>query len=95
MTIKYIRWNEEKNRKLKEQRGISFEDVIIEIEKGHILDILEHPNQQRYAGQRIFVVEINGYAYLVPFIETEKEVFLKTVIPSRKATKKYLSRRKK
>ncbi|RMD59416.1 MAG: toxin [Nitrospirae bacterium] len=93
--MKYIRWNEEKNRKLKEQRGISFEDVIIETEKGHILDILEHPNQQRYAGQRIFVVEINGYAYLVPFIETEKEVFLKTVIPSRKATKKYLSRRKK
>jgi len=54
-----------------------------------------HPNQERYPGQRIFVIEIDGYAYLVPFVETEKEVFLKTVIPSRKATRKYLGRRKR
>jgi len=64
------------------------------IEKGEVLDLLEHPNQERYPGQRIFMVEIDGYAYLVPFVETEKEVFLKTVIPSRKATRKYLGRRK-
>ena len=88
--LKSIRWNEEKNRRLKEERGICFEEVVLKIEKGEVLDLLEHPNQERYPGQRIFVVEIDGYAYLVPFVETEKEVFLKTVIPSRKATRKYL-----
>ena len=77
-----------------EERGVCFEDVVLKIEMGEILDILDHPNKERYPGQRIFVVEIEGYAYLVPFVETEEEVFLKTVIPSRKATKKYLGRRK-
>jgi len=93
--FKPIRWNEDKNRKLKEERGICFEDVVFKIEMGDVLDLLEHPNQGRYPGQRIFVVEINGYAYLVPFVETEDEIFLKTVIPSRKATKKYLGGRKR
>jgi len=55
-----------------------------------VLDILAHPNQDRYGGQRIFVVNVGGYAYLVPFVETENEVVLKTIIPSRKATKQYL-----
>ncbi|HEX3046225.1 MAG TPA: hypothetical protein VHY08_15825 [Bacillota bacterium] len=54
------------------------------------MDIIEHPNSQKYQGQRIFIVNINGYAYLVPFVETAREVFLKTIIPSRKATKVYL-----
>jgi hypothetical protein len=54
------------------------------------LDIIEHPNQEKYKGQRIFIVNINNYACLVPFVESEREIFLKTIIPSRKATKKYL-----
>ncbi|GAB4544588.1 MAG: hypothetical protein Kow0063_38330 [Anaerolineae bacterium] len=63
---------------------------MFEIEKKRILDIVEHPNQEKYKGQRIFIVNVNHYAYLVPFVESEKEIFLKTIIPSRKATKKYL-----
>lgn len=58
--------------------------------RGDLLDILEHPNQERYGGQRIFVVKVEGYVYLVPFVETEGEIILKTIIPSRKATKQYL-----
>ncbi|HEY3198716.1 MAG TPA: BrnT family toxin [Nitrospirales bacterium] len=77
----------EKNEKLMVDRGISFEEIVFHIEQGDLLDILEHPNPER---QRIFVVNVRGYAYLVPFLETEDEVVLKTVIPSRKATKKYL-----
>lgn len=88
--MKYFAWNNEKNRALKSQRGISFEDVIFHIQRGHVLDIVEHPNQDRYQGQRILVVNIDHYAYLVPFVETENEVFLKTIIPSRKATRDYL-----
>jgi len=95
MAIKHklIRWSEEKNRRLREERGVCFEDVVLKIEMGEVLDLLENPNQEQYPGQRIFVVEIDGYAYLVPFVETEEEVFLKTLIPSRKATRKYLGRR--
>jgi uncharacterized DUF497 family protein len=88
--MKYFSWNEDKNRRLKVERNISFEEVIFYIEKGQLLDIVEHPNPEKYGGQRIFVVEVNDYAYLVPFVESEREIFLKTVIPSRKATKQYL-----
>jgi hypothetical protein len=63
---------------------------VFHIEKKHILDIVEHPNQEKYKGQKILVVNVENYAYLVPFVESEQEIFLKTVIPSRKATKKYL-----
>ena len=86
----YFAWNEDKNQLLKEDRQISFEDVVFYISQGFLLDVLEHPNQEKYQGQKIFVVEIDNYAYLVPFIEDEHEIFLKTIIPSRKATKKYL-----
>ena len=72
---------------------MSFEAVVFHIERGDLLDILEHPNQQRYPGQRLFIINIAGYAYLVPFAESQTEVFLKTVIPSRKATNTYLRRR--
>jgi len=75
---------------MKEERQISFEDVVFYIEQGFLLDVLEHPNQEKYKGQKIFVVEIDEYAYLIPFVEDENEIFLKTIIPSRKATKKYL-----
>jgi len=88
--VKYFAWDEAKNEKLKAERGIGFEDVVFHIERGDVLDILEHPNQQRYGGQRIFVVRRDDYVYLVPFVEDEKVIFLKTVIPSRKATKQYL-----
>jgi uncharacterized DUF497 family protein len=88
--VKRFTWNPEKNEQLREQRGISFEEVLFHIENGDVLDILEHPNQERYEGQRMFVVAIEKYVHLVPFIEDEKEVFLKTIIPSRKATKRYL-----
>ena len=88
-------WNDDKNQLLQEQRGVGFEEVIFHIDKGDLLEILEHPNQETYPGQRIFVVRIRDYAYLVPFeeSESESEVFLKTIIPSRKATRTYLSQR--
>ena len=88
--MKHFSWNNQKNRQLKTERGVSFEEVVFCIERGQLLDIVEHPNQERYRGQRIFVVNIREYAYLVPFVETEREIFLKTVIPSRKATRNYL-----
>jgi hypothetical protein len=88
--MKPITWSPAKNRLLREQRNISFEDVVVHIAIGGILDTFEHPNQGRYPGQQIHVVAIEGYAYLVPFVESEDEVFLKTIIPSRKATKTYL-----
>ena len=75
---------------MKEERQISFEDIVFYIEQGFLLDVLEHPNQEKYQGQKIFVVQIDEYAYLVPFVEDEREIFLKTIIPSRKATRKYL-----
>lgn len=88
--VKYFTWEPEKNEKLKEERGISFEEIVFHLQRGDILDILEHPNQEKYGGQRVFVIEVEGYAYLVPFLETENEVALKTIIPSRKATRQYL-----
>jgi len=88
--VKYFSWNSEKNESLKKERGVSFEEVVFHIKRGDLLDVLEHPNQERYPGQRIFVVNIDDYAYLVPFVESEAEVFLKTIIPSRRATNIYL-----
>ena len=87
--------NPENNARLKHERGVGFEAAVFHIERGDLLDILQHPNQARYAGQWIFVVNIDGYAYLVPFVEGKGEVFLKTIIPSRKATTLYLRRRRK
>ena len=93
--MQYFSWNQDKNEILKKERGISFEDVVFHIERGDLLEIVEHPSQEKYKGQRIFVVNIEDYVYLVPFVETGSEVFLKTIIPSRKATRKYLSGRSK
>ena len=72
-----------------EERGISFEEVVLNIQLGNEVDIYDHPNQERYPGQKISVVLIEGYAYLVPFVETDEEIFLKTIIPSRKATRQH------
>jgi uncharacterized DUF497 family protein len=88
--MKHYAWNSEKNEQLKQERGISFEDVVFHIEAGDEVDLFEHPNQERYPGQKISVVLIEDYAYLVPFIESADEIFLKTIIPSRKATKQYV-----
>ncbi len=88
--MKYFAWDDAKNAKLRKERGIGFEDVVFHIERGDPLDILKHPNPDRYAGQRIFVVRREDYVDLVPFVEDEHTVFLKTIIPSRKATKEYL-----
>ena len=90
MAVKYFDWDDAKNAKLRTERGIGFEDIVFHIERGDLLDILEHPNPERYGGQRIFVVRREDYVYLVPFVEDEHTVFLKTIIPSRKATKEYL-----
>ena len=88
--MKLFAWNEDKNERLKAERGVSFEEVVYCIERGRVLDIAEHPNQEKYRGQRLFVVDMGDYAWLVPFVETEDEVFLKTIIPSRRATRQYL-----
>lgn len=88
--VKYFTWDDAKNEKLKAERGIGFEEIIFLIERGYLLDVLEHPNQERYGSQRIFVVQRDDYVYLVPFVEDDRFVFLKTIIPSRKATKRYL-----
>lgn len=81
-----------KNGELKKTRGISFEEVIFVILQDQYLDILEHPNQAKYSNQKIFVIDIDNYIYLVPFVINEKKIFLKTIFPSRKATKQYLER---
>jgi uncharacterized DUF497 family protein len=87
--MKPFSWNPDKNTFLKQERGVSFEDVVFHIMAGDILKTVDHPNQDRYPGQKIHMVAIEDYVYLVPFIESEEEVFLKTVIPSRKATKTF------
>jgi len=86
----YYKWNNEKNERLKTERGISFFQITMHIERGDLLDIVAHPNQSKYPNQQILVVKINDYVYLVPFIENENGKFLKTIIPSRKATRDYL-----
>lgn len=88
--MKHYAWDPEKNEWLRRERGVSFEDVVFHIQAGDEVDLLEHPNQQRYPEQKVSVVVIEGYAYLVPFIESEREIFLKTIIPSRKASKQYI-----
>ena len=88
--MKRIDWNLGKNIELIEERNISFEDVVFYLQQNALLDDIEHPNQRKYPNQRVFVINVEGYAYLVPYIESKDEIFLKTVIPSRKATKLYL-----
>jgi hypothetical protein len=83
-------WNDEKNEWLQRERGVAFEDIVFHLAQGGLLDTIEHPNQQQYPGQKIFIVNVEGYAYLVPFVEDDEMIFLKTIIPSRKMTKQYL-----
>jgi hypothetical protein len=90
VALTYFDWDNAKNAKLRVERGIRFEDVVFHIERGDLLDIQEHPDPARYLGQRIFVVRREEYVFLVPFVEDEHTVFLKMIIPRRKATKQYL-----
>lgn len=93
--MKYFDWDEEKNAKLKEERGVSFADVQIAFEEGRVLDVIDHPNKKKYVNQQMLIVEIEDYVYLVPFVEDEDKYFLKTIFPSRKMTKKYILERRK
>lgn len=87
--MKRLRWSHEKNEILKRTRGVSFEEAAHHIGRDEVLDVRKHPNQDRYPGQKIFIIELTGYIYLVPFVEDTREIFLKTIIPSRKAQKEF------
>lgn len=88
--MKIFNWNSDKNQELILGRNISFEELIFHIEHGGLLDDIVHPNASDYPNQRIFIVRIEDYVYLASYVEDETEVFLKTIIPSRKFTKLYL-----
>lgn len=92
--MKYFDWNDEKNEVLKKARGVSFEQVELAIASGDLVDRIKHPNPARYPNQKLFLVKIENYVYLVPYVEDHERIFLKTIIPSSKATKKYLGARK-
>jgi uncharacterized DUF497 family protein len=92
LSVKQSRWSPDKNEELKTERGVSFETVAVAIGAGGLLDILSHPNAARYPRQRVLVVAADQYACLVPFVEEDDYLFLKTIIPSRKATREYLHR---
>ena len=89
--MKPFRWSVEKNALLQQERGLSFEQITVAVESGGLLDIVAHPNAERYPRQRIMVVVIDDYAYLVPYVEEVDHLFLKTIIPSRKATRDFIA----
>ena len=89
--MKHFRWNHQKNTELKVERGITFEQMVLAIEADGLLDVVQHPNIDKYPNQLIFVVAYEGYVYLVPFVEESEYYFLKTIIPRRKARRDYLS----
>ncbi len=91
--MKRFNWNPDKNQQLIRDRGVSFEDVIFYLVRGDLLDDMKHPNPEKYPNQRIFVLSIDDYIHLVPYVEDSMEIFLKTIIPSRKATREYLGDR--
>lgn len=88
--MKPLNWNPDKNHQLIEDRNISFEDVVFYLSHDGLVDDIQHPNKDKYPKQRIFIVSIDEYIHLVPYVEDDKEIFLKTIIPSRKATQQYL-----
>ena len=92
--MRIFRWDNEKNEWLKKNRGVCFEEVVILMEREDVLDIVEHPNQDKYPGQKIAIVEIDDYAYLVPYMQESEAIILKTIIPSRSATNKYVRTKK-
>jgi hypothetical protein len=88
--MKIYNWNSEKNQLLIEERGKSFEEVVFYIENGGLLDDIARPNASIYPSQKNFVIAIDDYVYLIPYVEDEDQIFLKTIIPSRKFTRDYL-----
>ena len=92
--MKVFAWDEEKNELLKRGRGVSFEDVVYHINNGDLLARLDHPNRAKYPHQQVFVICIDAYVYIVPFVQDDDKFFLKTIIPSRKLTRDYLGERK-
>lgn len=90
MTELIYEYSAEKNQQLISERHISFDEIIAALNDGQLLDIAEHPNKNKYPNQKIYVVLVNSYVYLVPFVEKEKSIFLKTIFPSRKAKKQYI-----
>ena len=92
--MKRFRWDRAKNESLKASRGVSFEEIVLLIEQGAVISAEAHPNPARYPTQKILEILVGDYVFLVPFVESEQEIFLKTIIPSRKATKRYRTRRK-
>lgn len=88
-------YSPEKNAWLKQERHISFDEIIFYIHAGYLLDTVQHHNKEKYAGQQFYIVDVEGYIYLVPFVENGDKIFLKTIFPSRKHTKKYLEQMKK
>jgi uncharacterized DUF497 family protein len=93
--MKLINWNAEKNELLKKTRKISFEEIIVAINSDNLIDTVLHPNQEKYPNQKMYIISINNYIHIVPFVENENEIFLKTIIPSRKQTKKYIKNENK
>lgn len=91
--MKPFDWNPYKNKLLRKTRGVGFEDVVNAIHENCLLTILEHPNREKYPNQRVYIVAINNYAYAVPFVDNKKVCFLKTIYPSRKYTKQFLSKK--
>ena len=92
--MKYFDWNDEKNELLKKTRGVSFEEVELAIALGDLIDRVRHSNPAKYPNQKVFLVKIDNSIYSVPYVEDQEKIFLKTVIPNRKATRDYLGGKK-
>ena len=92
--MKHFDWNDQKNMLLKKERGVSFEQVELAIASGDLLDRVRHPNPAKYPNQKVFLVRIEDYVYSVPYVEDKEKIFLKTIIPNSKATKKYFGGKK-
>nr|VFJ88581.1 MAG: hypothetical protein BECKH772A_GA0070896_100106 [Candidatus Kentron sp. H]VFJ90672.1 MAG: hypothetical protein BECKH772B_GA0070898_100116 [Candidatus Kentron sp. H]VFJ96835.1 MAG: hypothetical protein BECKH772C_GA0070978_100096 [Candidatus Kentron sp. H] len=84
-------WSDEKNKTLEGVRNVCFEEALVRIRNGDVLDVIRHPNRDRYPGQNIIVLDVDGYVWLIPYVKQKGSRFLKTIIPSRKATREYLS----
>jgi len=84
-----FKWDLEKNALLKEERGVCFEDAVAQIYENNILDIIEHPNKEKYPKQKIYIILLQSYVHMIPFVKEGGEIFLKTIVPSRKMHKLY------
>ena len=93
--MKPFEWDDKKNRRLKQERGVGFEDVVLAILDGRLVDIVAHPNPEKYRKQRIYIIEIDRYIYAVPYEEQAEAIVLKTIFPNRKYTKNYMGKDRK